>query len=152
MSRWEIVKRPEIEPHSGDDADPQQDWRRFVLAELGYDEEERARRARRIDWRGFFGGLLNGAILFAVAFGVILAALLWRDGAFDRFVPVRGATVEAPPNWVHANLKPAPVAAEPASGADHPPWPDPYAQPAAPPSATPQQAIAPDESAASAGQ
>ena len=154
MPRWEIVKRPELESHSGGGPDPQQDWRGFVLAELGYDEDERWRReTRRLRWeaiRRFFRSMIVGALIFGCAFGAILAVLMWREGAFDHFLPSRSAIVGAgPKGWMLGDGRSSPSAL---ADTDHesPAWADPYdnltppavAVPAPAPVAPPQEAEA----------
>lgn len=106
MSKWELVRRPEIEPYS-EGADPSKDWRRFVLDQVGYDEVARERTARRVDrrqaFRRFLSGVLGGLALFALAFVVVLAALSWWEGRFDRYLPEASAPVEvAPPPRMRA--------------------------------------------------
>lgn len=110
MSDWEIVRRPRLEPHSGSGADPNQDWRRFVLDQVGYDEGARERTARRADrrraLRRFLGGLVGGLILFALAFGAMRLAQSWHAGRFDRYLPTASEPAEAPPQssrWTRAN-------------------------------------------------
>jgi hypothetical protein len=94
MSDLEIVRRSRLEPHKGSATDPEQDWRRFVLDEVGYDAIARDRTARRADrrraLRRFFGGLLFGLIVFALAFATVIAA---REGRFARLMPKK---TEAP--------------------------------------------------------
>jgi hypothetical protein len=101
MPHRDILRRSRLEPRSsGSGADPSQDWRRFVLEQVGYDEVGRARSARRADrlraLRRFVGGILFGLIVFALAFGATLAVQAFRAGRFDRYLP-KPAAVSAPP-------------------------------------------------------
>lgn len=101
MSKWELVRRPEIEPYSSGSADPSQDWRRFVLDQVGYDEVARDRIERKamrgLAFRRFLSGLLGGLALFALALVVVFAALSWREGRFDRYLPEASEPVEVVP-------------------------------------------------------
>jgi hypothetical protein len=110
MSDWEIVRRPRLEPHNGSGADPNQDWRRFVLDQVGYDEVARERSARRADrrlaFRRFLGGLVSGLLVFALAYGVMRFAQSWHAGRFDRYLPTASEPAGAPPpssRWTHAD-------------------------------------------------
>jgi len=101
MSDWEIVRRPRLESHSGSGADPSQDWRRFVLDQVGYDDVARdrveRRTMRRLAFRRFLGGVLLGLIIFALAFAIVIAAQCWRAGRFDRYLPKASEPAEGPP-------------------------------------------------------
>ena len=108
MSHRRLVRRPDLEPHADTGADLSAGWRKFVLDQVGYDEVARERAARRADRRRavrrFLGGLLFGLIVFALAFGAVLAARSWREGRFDRYLPKQEEAPTPPPlsaRWAH---------------------------------------------------
>jgi len=113
MPNRKLVRRPEWDLQSGREADPSGEWRRFVLQEVGYDEAARDRAARRVTRRlavrRFLGGVLLGLVVFALAFVLVFAARLWREGRFDPYLPHAGETMETPPLLHRARAGPADV-------------------------------------------
>lgn len=91
MSDLQMTRRRKPKPHGGSGADPNADWRRFVLDQVGYDEVARERLAQRADrrraLRRFLRGVLAGLIVYALAFLAVQAVLGWRHGRFDRYLP-----------------------------------------------------------------
>jgi hypothetical protein len=111
MSNRKLVRRPEWELHSG--ADPSGAWRRFVLEQVGYDEAARDQVARRAasrrTVRRFLGGVLFGLIVFALAFGLVVAGRSWREGRLDRYLPHAGEATDVPVPRRHPRAGPADV-------------------------------------------
>jgi hypothetical protein len=102
MRKRDIIRRPGSGSTIDGGTDPSQDWRRFVLDQVGYDEVARdriERRAmRRAAFRRFFGGMFFGLAVFALGFAVVFAVRSWRAGRLDRYLPQtnEAATVPLP--------------------------------------------------------
>ena len=100
MSRWKPVRRRTLAPHSGHEPPYSDEWRRFVLREVGYDEPARERAAwwaeLRQDFRRFLGGLLFGLVVFALALALGIGLRSWRTGKLDRYLPQKGEEAVMP--------------------------------------------------------